>query len=141
MIGIMGIVGILSCTNKQNISKFGARNITENIVTKIEVKKVDFDILTIARVGCNDFESWFKDIKTNVIENQDSISILMHIIDNLQVDTTTYNLDKVPDVRAKLLIYHTNNKTDTLCMGRDCIMLNNKLYFFDDKFIKFIEKL
>jgi len=143
MIGIIGIVGILSCTNKQNATKIEVGNITEDIVSKIELKKVDFGILTIAHVSCSDYESWFNlDSKKSTIENQDSISLFMDIINNLQRDISEYNYDKSPDVRAKLLIFHTNNTTDTLCMGnRDCIMLNGKLYLFDYKLMKIVENL
>ena len=53
------ILGILSCGNKQNRKNFTPEieinNPTDNIVNKIEVRKVDFTIITVAAVDCIDF--------------------------------------------------------------------------------------
>jgi Flp pilus assembly protein CpaB len=112
MIGIIlmiGVIGITSCSGKQKKEDFTAKIETnsqeKNVVTKIEVKKVDFDIATIIHVDCLEYEHFFNsEIQTCIIENKDSIQLFMDIICNLQQDTVKYDFYNDPDVRAKLLI-------------------------------------
>jgi hypothetical protein len=46
----------LSCHGKQGNKKIEINNIEKDIITKIEVKRVDFGILTIAHVDCSEYE-------------------------------------------------------------------------------------
>ena len=65
----------------------------------------------------------------------------MNIINNLRRDTVNYDFNNIPDVRAKLLIYHQYNTIDTLCLDNGCIMLNGELYIFDEKLLEIVENL
>jgi hypothetical protein len=144
LIGIISIkiLCFLSCGNREGNKKIETNNTEKDIVTKIEVKKVDFGILTIAHVDCAKYEDWFNsDIETHIIENKDSINLLINIINNLQQDTSNYDFNNDPDVRAKLLICHKNNSIDTLCMDNGRIMLNGELYIFDKRFLEIVDEL
>lgn len=148
MIGIISIkiLGTLSCSGnreKNNFTpSFEIQFQKKDVVTKLEIKKVDFGILTIADVDCIDYEHIFNsDIDIYTVENKDSINLFMDIIGNLQRDTAKYDFDYSPDVRAKLLIYHNNNTIDTLCMDGWRILLNQELYIMDEKLLKMIEEL
>lgn len=112
-------------------------------MNKIEVRKVDFGIITATAVNCIDFEYWANsDMKVYIFESPKSIDLFMDIIGNLQQDTVKYDFDHSPDVRAKLLVYHQNNKIDILCMDNGgCIMLNDRLYIFDERLLILVEKL
>jgi hypothetical protein len=140
IIGIIGLIAtsLLSCGNRQGNKKIEINNIEKDFVTKIKIRKVSFYMTTIAHVDCGEYESWFNaEIRTHVVKNRDSISMLISIIDNLQTDTLYCN----PDTRAKLFIYHHNNTTDTLCMGLGGILLNGKSFFLDKKLIEIVDEL
>jgi hypothetical protein len=129
----------LSCGGKQGNKKIMTE---KNIVTQIEIKRVDFGILTIAHVDCSEYEYRFNsEIENYMIENQNIINQWMNIINTLQKDTVKYDFDNEPDVRAKLLIYHKNKSIDTLCMDNGRIMLNGELCIFDKKLMEKIENL
>jgi hypothetical protein len=144
MIGATGVIGIISCNGKQKREDFTTKietsNQEKNVVTKIEVRKVDFAILTTIDVDCIEYEHLFNsEIQTCIVENKDSIQLFMDIICHLREDNFVYNFHKDPDVRAKLLIYHQNNEIDILCMDKFCIMMNGKLYIFDEKLREIVE--
>jgi hypothetical protein len=148
LIGIISIktLGILSCSGNRERNNFNTNIEVEHqnkdTVTKIEIKKVDFGILTIADVDCIDFEYIFNsDMDITTVEKKDSINLFMEIISNLLRDTAKCDFNYSPDVRAKLLIYHNNNTIDTLCMDGWRIMLNQELYIMDERLLKMIEKL
>jgi hypothetical protein len=153
-IGIIGIIGIISCSGKQEnkkfVTEFEVNNTEKDNVMKIEVKKVDCNILTPIHIDCIEYEHFFNNsypkFRMYIIENRDSINLLMNIISSLQRDTFKYDFDNTPDVRVKLVIYHLNNNTDTLCMDNLCmengrILLNGELYIFDKRLVEFIENL
>jgi hypothetical protein len=146
MIGATGVIGIISCNGKLKKEDFTTKietsNQEKNVVMKIEVKKVNFDISTIISVDCFEYEHYFNSkIKKYVVDNKDSIRLFMNIICNLQQDTVKYDFYNDPDVRGKLLIYHQNNEIDTLCMDFGRIMLNDKAYIFDEKLLEMVENL
>jgi hypothetical protein len=60
----------------------------------------------------------------------------LFIINLLQVNPDHY----IPDVRAKLLLYHSNNEIDTLCMDGYGILYNGVSYYVDDKLMAFIDE-
>jgi hypothetical protein len=140
LIGIISIkiLCFLSCGNRQGNKKIEINNIEKDIVTKIEVKKVDFYITSIIHIDCNVYEKYFNTMKSrHIITAKDSISLLMNIISNLQKDTSNYR----PDTRAKLLIYHKNNSIDTLCMSLVGILLNGESYLVDKRLIEIVDEL
>lgn len=145
MIGIISIEILcsLSCGSRQGNKKVEVNEEEEDIVTQIAVQRVDFGILTIAHVDCSEYEYRFNsEIKSYTIENKDSVNLWVSIINTLQRDTFKYDFNYDPDVRAKLLICHQNNKRDTLCMGNGgCILLNGELYIFDKRLMEMIENL
>jgi hypothetical protein len=143
---MIGVIGITLCNGRQKKEDFTTKietsNQEKNVVMKIEVKKVDFDIATIIHVDCVEYEHFFNsEIQTHIVDNKDSIRLFMDIICNLQQDTVKYDFYNDPDVRAKLLIYHQNNEIDTLCMDFGRIMLNDKAYIFDEKLLGMAENL
>ena len=137
-IGIIGIIGIISCCGKQENKRYEISEIEKDVVMKIEVSKIDFYMTSIIRVDCNTYDAHFNTMKSKyIIEYQDSINTLMNIIHNLQKDTSNYR----PDVRAKLLIYHKNCSIDTLCMSLVGILVNEESYLVDKELVEIIENL
>jgi hypothetical protein len=144
MIGIISIkiLGFLSCNDKQENKRFEINKIDKNVVTKIEISKVDFDMTSIIHIDCDMYEEHFNTMKSRyIIEDKDSINLLINIISILQKDTFNYDFNNEPDVRAKLLIYHQNNKIDSLCMDNGRIMLNGELYLSNKRLAKLVKNL
>lgn len=104
-------------------------------INKLEIRKVDFEINTVFRIGCNNFEDSFKkDVKSITITDKSRIQNFKQLLAKLKVDKENYN----PDVRAKLLIYYSNSKIDTLCMSEIGILFNGKSYLANEELLNFV---
>jgi hypothetical protein len=113
-----------------------------DVVTKIVVKKVDFYTTTITNISCHEYERIFNStIETYIIEDKDSIQSFMDIINQLREDNAPYRSRLEPDVRSKLLIYHQNGLMDTLCMDSGQIMMNERIYIYDERLRRMVEGL
>jgi hypothetical protein len=152
IIGIIGMLGIISCRGKQEkknfVTEFEVSNIEKDSVVKIKVKKLLCGALTPATVDCSEYDIWFHNsdpmVKICTIENRDSINLFMNIINQLGRDILKHDFNQRLDVRTRLLIYHSNNNIDTLCMDdmtNGCLLLNGELYFRDERLVKLIRDL
>ena len=108
-----------------------------NPINRIEIKKVDFEISSIFKINCNNFESYFSDdIKSIIISNNDSIKLINNLITKLKIDSSNY----LPDVRAKIF-FISNDKLDSACLSYSSIFYDGKSYLPDRKLIKLIEDI
>lgn len=105
-------------------------------VRKIEIRKVDFEITSIISVDCENLEDYFKDdVTTSFIESQEDLKTFSSYLDSLTEDKEGY----FPDVRAKILIHHDNDKIDTLCMSDLGMVYNGIPMLLDPKIKQFVE--
>ena len=112
------------------------RTPTNSDVKKIEIKKVDFDLTSVISVNCDDFENYFKgEVKTSVIESQEDLKVFSDYLDTLTKDDEGY----VPDVRAKILVYRSDNGIDTLCMSDLGMVYNGVSMLINSKILEFVE--
>lgn len=109
-----------------------------NMVKKIEIKSVDFSIMTSLSVECNKFEEYFKDHKVFSITDTLSIKMIISLFENLEPIDSTYS--KSVDTRAKVELF-SNSDTSIICVGNISLYLNDKLYKTPQGLIDFIEKL
>lgn len=138
--GIICLLGaLISCGNNKSAKEkqINTESI-EAIATKIEVKKMDFDILIVYRIDCDEFEN-FKNNTMSLYstKNRDTINQFLNAINELERDSTKHFID----VRAKLFIFYQNNKIDTLCMNRHLVKINNEFYSNSKRMIGLIEEL
>jgi len=127
---IFFILCVLCCMNNNNIST--------NNIKYIEIRKVDFEILTFFHIDCDFFDKTFgKDKYTISVSDKYEIERIVKLINALEMDKSNRN----PDVRAKLLIHYTSNNTDTICMDSGTLMYNNNYYTVNKELINYINEL
>ena len=111
---------------------------TEIPIKKIEIKKVDFEINTVFRIDCNDFENSFKkELKSIIVTDKLTIQKFEQELTMLQIDTGSYN----PDVRAKLLIHYSDTRIDTLCMSEIGFLLNGKSFLSNEELLNLVRNV
>jgi hypothetical protein len=106
------------------------------IIKKIEIKHVDFELTSIISIDCSNFENYFEqDLNTIVIESEKDLKLFSSYVDELIEDKDQYK----PDVRAKIFIYRTVNKVDTLCLSHLGLVLNGVPMKMHPKIFDFVE--
>jgi hypothetical protein len=104
----------------------------------IEIRSVDFDLETIIRVSCFNFEDYFKD-KVHVVKINNSKKLME--FSKLLSQISSPKFEYKPDVRAKILIYYADHSNpDTLCLSLISGQYNNRYILPNKRLIKFIEK-
>jgi hypothetical protein len=112
--------------------------LSQNIIKKVQLKYVSFEMETDIHVTCNDFESSFKDqIKIIDITDKYLLGRLTHYLKEAQIDKKVYR----PDVRTKIYIYNIDGSVDVLCVGKFALELNGKSLIANKDFVNFIKKL
>lgn len=109
-----------------------------NMVKKIEIKSVDFSIMTSLSVECNRFEEYFKDYKISSITDSLSIKMIMSLFKNLEPIDSTYS--KSVDTRAKVELFSSSD-TSIICVGNISLYMNEKFYKTPQGLIDIIEKV
>lgn len=121
----------------RDVEKGNKNVIKEDWITKIKVMKINFNIVTVIPIDCDNFLNERSEITISTIEDKDTICQIMGFIDSLQKDEINRNTD----VRAKMLIYHKNNLVDTLCMSKYEILYNGESYKINKNLLELIENL
>lgn len=116
-------------------SKNGNENI--NKIEKIQIKSVDFSIMTIISIECDKFEESFDDYRTVLITDTAIINKLLVHIDALQPIDSTYS--KNVNTRAKIDLFFKND-TNTICVGNLTLQMNNDIYKTPRRLTDFIEE-
>ena len=123
---IVFLVFFASCQNRD----------VEKKVISIHVMTVDFSILTIAIVNCDDFEKSFQNSKQFCFTDSIQINELLHQFADLERTDSTYS--KFVDTRAKIEI-NSNIDTTIVCVGYYSLVRNNVIYKTPEKLIELIE--
>lgn len=98
-------------------------------IEKLEIRKSDFEILTIMDVDCDKFEYYFGDnLKCVAISDQKTISLFESCLKELKPDPK----NKTPDTRAKVFIHYSDASIDTLCLDNFKMHLNGQSFLIDD---------
>ena len=105
-------------------------------LSEAELRKVNFEITTIFSVRCNDFEVFGDQVAFSVIESENTLKLLTDNLTGLELDPTGY----VPDVRAKLLMFYSDGKVDTLCMSDLGIVYKGQSYKMNEKIKSFVNQ-
>lgn len=111
----------------------------ENIykIEKIQIKSVDFSIMTIISIECDKFEESFDDYRTVLITDTVIINELLVHIDSLQPIDSTYSENV--NTRAKIDLF-LKNDINTICVGNLTLEMNNDIYKTPRRLIGFIEE-
>jgi hypothetical protein len=117
-----------------------AKKETENMnkIDKVQIKSVDFSIMTFLSVECDKFEEYFKEYRIISITDTAVINDLLNQIDELEPIDSTYS--KEIDTRAKIELFFKND-TNTICVGNLTLHMNNNIYKTPQELIDFIEKI
>lgn len=113
---------------------------TENMnkIKKIQIKSVDFSIITFLSVECNKFEEYFKEYKVSSITDTLAINKFLNQFAKLELIDTTYS--KTVDTRAKIELF-SNSDTSIICIGNLSLYMNDNIYKTPQGLIDLIEKL
>jgi hypothetical protein len=116
------------------------KNETENMdkIEKVQIKSVDFSIMTFLSVECDKFEEYFKEYKIISLTDTAVINELLNKIDEVEPIDSTYS--KKIDTRAKIDLF-SKNDTNTICVGNLTLHMNNSVYKTPQELIDFIEKI
>jgi len=109
-----------------------------NKIDKIQIKSVDFSIMTIISVECDKFEEYFENYQTVSIVSPNIIRELLTFINELEPIDSTYS--KEIDPRAKITLY-SKKDTISICMGNLTMRMNNNIYKTPNKLIDLIEQI
>lgn len=107
-------------------------------IKKIQIKAVDFSILTFITVECSNFEMYFPDYRTLNIEDKQIINKFLGQMKNLEQVSSDYSLSV--DTRAVMEIF-TETGISTVCIGNLTLYLNGIYYKTPEKLIELIESL
>jgi len=126
---------ILTAIILSNCHQKSAVNHPKNDINKIVVKWVDFDMETVIRIECDQFENSFGGgyFKTS-ISSEKEISNMINMIKVLKRMDNAYQ----PDVRGKMWLYHSNNTIDTICFSNIVLRFKNQSYETPPQLIKFL---
>jgi len=105
-------------------------------VARIEVYKVDFDIETFIKVDCENFNKYFNSqIDTVIVSDKKNIAHFSNLLQGLTPDSSNYT----PDVRAKIVIVYDDASTETLCLSKLGVLLNNESFLGENNLVNFVE--
>lgn len=117
-----------------------SKNETEDLnkIEKIQIKVVDFSIMTFLSVECDKYEKYFKDIKIITITDTVVINDLLAQIVEFELIDSSYS--KSVDTRAKIELF-SKKDTNIICVGNLTLYMNNKIYKTPNELIELISKI
>ena len=110
-----------------------------NQINKLLIKHVDYDLETVYKINCGDFEKQFgSSIHSHVVTKSSDIHTFCEFEKKLKPNSKKY----YPDVRAKIIIYKDDGTKDILCLdGGNSAELNGNPMLINDDFVAFIKKI
>lgn len=116
-------------------------NNTDNLIEKIVIKKVDFSILTVVSVECDDFEIQFKDkYSVSTLSNRDDIDKFLEIFrDSIPLDSTFNNY--IIDTRVKVEFIYSDGSIERICIGNPAYEKDGIFYLNSDNIRTYIENI
>lgn len=109
-----------------------------NKIIKIQIKSVDFSVMTFLSVECDRFEEYFKKHKVYSITDTVMINEFMSHIDKLEPIDSTYS--RSVDTRAKIELF-SDSDTSIICVGNLSLYMNDNIYKTPQGLIDFIERI
>jgi len=115
------ILSILLCSSCVNMKKSN----NDKYATMMTIKFVDMDIETPMDIRSDNFEKYFPEIQTKVVNDSMKINQIFNTLKYLKIAGKEYyqHVDK----RMKLEIKYNNDSIETICMDRFIINRNNQL--------------
>jgi len=111
-------------------------NCKAQVPCSLKIKCVDWDILTIAHVSCDNFDQAFKSQeKIIILNNKDDLDSITAILRNLKVDTSNY----LPDVRVKMELF-INGKISIYGLSKGGICRDSTAYILPKKLVSILDK-
>ncbi len=129
---ILIFLAFICCQSTKN----EADNLNE--IEKVQIKSVDFSIMTFLSVECDKFEEYFNEYRIFLITDTAAINELLNQIDEFEPIDSTYN--KEIDTRAKINLF-SKNDTTTICVGNLTLQVNNNIYKTPQGLVDFIVKI
>lgn len=106
----------------------------ENPVKSVVIKHTELGRQTLFKITCDNFDQYFKDAPSLTIISKNGIDSVTHILDKL-----TGTDDTGLDVRARIILTHADNKTDTACVGVSETSYKGAIYKTPEDLLKLIE--
>lgn len=110
-----------------------------NQIIKILIKHVDYDLETVYKINCGDFEKQFgSSIHSHLVIKSSDIHKFCVFEKKLKPNKKKYH----PDVRVKIILYKEDGTQDILCLdGGNSAELNGSPMLINDDFVAFIKKI
>ena len=105
-------------------------------VTSVRIRSVDFSLMTVISVNCDNFEEYFKNYKETYLTDAKKIENLLKQFNTLEPTDSTYF--KNIDTRAKIELI-TGTDTTFICLGNLSLNLDNIQYKTPDSLIYLID--
>lgn len=120
------------------ISVFALNAQTERI-NKIVIEHVEYDLETVYKINCQDFEKRFgSSIHKHVLTQMTDINKFYEFEKKVKINKKKYH----PDVRVKIILYKENGTKDVLCTdGGNSAELNGTPVLISDEFANYIKKV
>ena len=115
-----------NCQNRTSIVK----------VTRVKIRSVNFSLMTIINVNCENFEKYFTDYKETILTDSIRISTLLSQFNGLERTDSTYSSSI--DTRAKIELI-TSKDTTLICVGNLSLLKDNVHYKTPDSLIELID--
>jgi hypothetical protein len=128
---IFNILMILSFTHCQN-----TQNTQRNNINQIKIKSVDFTILSIISVECDNFERYFQECNTFLTTDTVVINEFLNQLTNMDPIDSSYSTSI--DTRAKINLF-SDADTNIICVGNLTLYMNGNIYKTPQKLIEKIE--
>lgn len=109
-----------------------------NKIKKVQIKSVDFSIMTFLTVECDKFEEYFKEYRIYSFTDTVAINEFLSQIDKLEPIDSTYS--KSVDTRAKIELF-SDKDTSTICVGNLTVYMFDNIYKTPQGLIDLIEKI
>jgi hypothetical protein len=107
-------------------------------ISKIGISYVEMEIERVYGITCDNFEQFFQDeIKTTTITNS---LLIEHIVTVLNALPNGPDWSK-PDVdtRMKIKLYSNDTLQEIICIDRNLVLKENKLYLWSDELRKILD--
>jgi hypothetical protein len=111
--------------------------VKEEKALSVTIKYIDWEILTIIRVDCDQLESYKEHIRSFEITDKNELNIIENYVKNFQFIESELK----PDVRIKLKICY-RNQVKFLCIGKNQVIeFDKKIIKYNQEFVDYIKHL
>lgn len=108
----------------------------DNDIKSIKFQFTELGRETQFRIACDKFDYYFPEARVKNFTQKAGIDSVMQLLGNLQKADDGF----LPDVRGKIYLTHTNNTTDTLCVGVKVLNYKDATYQTPQELLALIQK-